>query len=504
MNASSLRVCLAACALIALVGCYSNNGGLIDLDGGLGDGGSDGGDGGPGGGGAGGTGGTGGTAGGAGAGGQGGAAGTGAGGSGGNPLTGQWQIPVIIDSHDGIGVHPKVAMGANGEAFAVWVQSSLGEYKVWANRYSPMSGWEGDVLLGATDGSVSDPEQTSQPDVVVDDDGIATAAWANYSDPVVRGLVSQRYVAPDGWGDPGTIYDGASTGGDARLAVDAAGNVMAVFETGTGAWANRFETTSGWGTAEIIDDEPNTPRGIQIGLQPDGAGWAVWSQAPTGVLSNIFGNQFSPDTGWATASKIEEGTMSSALDPQLAISATGEVLFVWQRTSGLAFHVWANGRRAADAELTTPKRLDNSSTAYVPQVAADPQGNGTAVWIQDAQTASSQPQIAASRYAPASGWSVPVVLAEGDITGEPRVAMDSQGNAIVTYAEKLPQADQADAWAHTYTQGQWSAAVLLGLDEPPPGMSAGTAFQPSLTMSPDGKAVVVWREGSDIWAATFE
>lgn len=504
MNASSPRVFLAASALIALVGCYSNNGGLIGLDGGLGDGGQDGGAGGAGGRGAGGAGGAGAMGGAGGAGGQGGSAGSGAGGSGGNPLTGEWRTPAIIDSHDGIGVHPKVAVAANGEAFAAWVQSSLGEFKVWANRYDPTGAWEGDVLIGATDGSLSDPTQTSQPDVVVDDDGVATVAWANYSDPVVRGLVSRRYVAPDGWGDPGTIYDGASTAGDARLAVDAAGNVMAVFETGTGAWANRFEAASGWGAAEIIDNEPNTPRGIRVALQPQGAGWAVWSQAPTGVSFNIFGNQFNPDTGWGAASQIEQGTMGTAVDPELAISTTGDVLFVWQRTAGLAFHVWSNGWIDADGELTPPKRLDNAGTAYAPGVAADPAGNGTAVWIQSSQTAGAPLQIAASRYSAASGWSAPVVLAEGDITSEPRVAMDSQGNAIVVYAEKLTQSDQADAWAHTYTRGQWSTAVLLGLDEPLPGMTAGTAFQPSVAMTPDGKAVVVWREGADVWAAAFQ
>ena len=503
MKVLSFRVSLAAGALIALAGCYSNNGGFIDLDGGVGSvippgGNSDGGPGGAGG--AGGTGGADGGVGGAGGtGGDGGGGSAGTGGAGGDPLTGQWQPPVVIESHEGTGLNPKAAIGTNGDAFAVWVQSSLGEHRVWANRRASMNGWEGAALLGTTDGNAMDPTQTSQPDVVVDAAGIATAAWGSFSDPVVRGLLSRRYVAPDGWGDQGTLYDGASTAGDARLAVDGDGYVMAVFETGTGAWANHFDPAVGWGDAAIIDNEPGTPRGIQVGLHPDGTGWAVWSQAPTGIGYNIFGNQFVPESGWSEASKVEEGTMASSFEPQLAASANGNTLFAWQRTAGLAYHVWSNAWDAESGELTEPVRLDRTGTAYAPAVAVDPQGNGTAVWLQSAQVNGAMLQVAASRYTSGRGWGAPSVLAEGEITSEPRVAMDSRGNAIVVYTEQLPQEDQVDAWAHTYSAGQWSAAVLLGLDE-----RTGSAFQPSVAMSPDGRAVVVWREGPDIWATTFE
>lgn len=504
MNAVSSRLTCAVGALIAIVGCYSNNGGLIDADGGLGPG-PDGGLGGSGGGaGSGGTGATGGSAGsGGGAGGSGGGAGSGgdagSGGSGGNPLTGQWQAPLIIESHDGTGLNPQVSIGATGEAVSVWVQSHLGEHNVWANRYSPGSGWAGDLLIGTTDGNLMDPTETSQPDVVVDDDGVATAAWANYDDPIVRGLTSRRHTVPEGWADPETIYSGASTGGDARLTVDQNGNVMAAFSTGTGAWANYFQPAQGWGEAEIIDNEPNAPIGVQVALRPNGDGWAVWAQAPAGTPYNIFGVAFTAAVGWGEAAKVEDHTLGNAFAPQLAVSASGDALFVWEQTLGLALQVWSSGWDASGGDLTDPIRVDSAGTAYAPVVAMDPQGNATAVWLQSLQVSGNPLQVAASRYRPAHGWSPSQVLAEGNITSEPRVAMDSEGNAIVVYTEQVEQEVQADAWAHAYTGGAWSSAVRLGLDEP-----TGDAFQPSLAMSQDGTAVVVWREGPNIWASTFE
>jgi len=411
---------------------------------------------------------------------------------------------VVIDSHDGVGLNPQVSIGAKGEAVAVWVQSNLGAYKVWANRYVAPGGWEGDLLIGTTDGNAADLTKTSQPDVVVDANGAATAAWADYSDPVVRGLVSRRHTTPDGWGARSTIYHGVSTAGDARVAVDGLGNVMAVFSTGTGAWANYFQPALGWDGAQIIDNVPNAPIGVQVALEPDGNGWAAWSQGPPGS-QNIFGNHFSPVSAWGGAARVEEGTLGNALDPQLAVDASGNALFVWKLTSSLRFQVWSNRWDASEGRFTDPVRLDSAGTAYAPVLASDPQGNGTAAWIQSAQVSGTPLQVAASRYTPGSGWSAPETLAEGDIQSDPRVAMDSQGNAVIAYVQKAPAETSPDAWAHTYSEGAWSPAVRLSLDPDDPDVCiVCPAFQPSVAMDPSGHAVAVWREGPDIWASTFE
>lgn len=497
MHAVSSRMPLVAGVLILLVGCYSNNGGLLYVDAGFGGGSPIGPDGGlDGGGGAAANSGAGGNdaGGGAGADGGGAGAGSGSGGAGGDPLTGAWHAAVVIDSHDGTGLNPRVAITTQGRAVAIWVQSFLGEHKVWANRFAPIWGWEGDSLIGTTDGNVADPTnptKTSQPDVVVDASGVATAAWGNYGDPAVRGLVSRRYVIPDGWDDRATIYGGASTAGNARLAVDATGRVMAVFAVGSDVWANSFESPDGWGDAEPIDNERNAPDGVQVALAPDGDGWTVWSQAPNGIQRNIFGNAFVAGS-WSEAGKIEDATLGNSFVPQLAIDADGNALFIWRRNSGLQTQVWSNRWDASESEFTEPERLDSTSTADSPAIASDPSGNGTAVWFLSPSIVGRPIQIEASRYSPADGWSTPEILGEATIAGRPQVAMDSQGNAVVAYI------NGGDTWAHTYTAGAWGPPRRLS----PDGGLAG-ALQPSVAMDPDGRAVVVWREGPDILASAF-
>lgn len=501
MHAVSLRVSLVAGALIALVGCYTNNAGLLDLDAGVGgidpigpgpDGGTGDSEG---------DGGTGGTAGvggvGGGAGGAGGSGGKGAtGGAGGDPLTGEWQPPEIIEEHAGTGLNPHVAIGANGEAVAVWVQFNLGAYNVRANHYASGDGWEGDTWIGSTDGNTMDLDETSQPYVVVDPDGVATAAWGDFADPVLRGVVSRRYESASGWGGIWPVYEGTSTAGDPRLSVDDTGNVMAVFATGTGAWANYFQTTGGWGDAEIIDNEPGQPTNLGVALYPEGDGWTTWSQTPNGLAIDIFGNRFTSGAGWGDAARVEDNTTGNAFEPDLAVSATGDAVFVWQQTAGLRYNIWASTWDAAAGELTAAERVDISLSASSPAVAMDAQGRATAVWIQSGPT---DLQVAAARYSAEIGWGEPVVLSEGDIRGEPRVAMDAVGNAVVAYAQKAEFESLVDAWAQMYSGGEWLDPVRLGVDE-----FTGPAIQPSVAMAPSGNAVVVWREGPDIWASVFE
>lgn len=484
MHAVSLRAFLVAGALIALVGCYTNNAGLLDLDAGIeGIGpigpGPDGGTGGAGDGG-----------------GDGGGGGAATGGAGGNPLTGEWQPPEVIEEHDGTGLNPHVAIGANGEAVAVWVQYNLGAFNVRGNHYASSDGWEGDTWVGATDGNTMDLDETSQPYVVVDPNGVATAAWGDFADPILRGVVSRRYESASGWGGISSVYDGVSTAGDPRLSVDDAGNVMAVFTTGTGAWANYFQPAGGWGDAEIIDNEPGQPSNLGVALYPQGDGWAAWSQAPTGLLIDIFGNRFTSGAGWGDAGEVEGSTASSAVDPDVAVSATGDAVFVWQRTAGLRYQVWSSTWNAAAGELTQAERVDVSTNAVSPAVAMDPQGSAIAVWIQSGPT---DPQVAAARFTAESGWGEPVILSEGDIRGAPRVAMDALGNAVVAYVQKAESESLTDAYAQLYSGGEWLEPTRLGIDE-----FTGPAFQPSAAMDPSGNAVVVWREGPDIWASVFE
>src|SRR5215510_555728 len=56
------------------------------------------------------------------------------------PGTG-WGTPVSIGSDTGSATSPRVAMAANGHAAVVWQQSDWSHSEVWSNHFRPDTGW---------------------------------------------------------------------------------------------------------------------------------------------------------------------------------------------------------------------------------------------------------------------------------------------------------------------------------------------------------------------------
>lgn len=503
MQLSRIRLPLLTGTLILLAACYSNNGGILFPDGGTdpqdggagGDAGSAGrgGDGGAGGNaGAGGDGGDGGSGGGAaGSGGDG-----GSGGSGGGSPIGSWQPPLLIESHEGVGMNPEVSLGSNGDAVAIWVQS-FSDYQVWANRRTEAAGWSGATLIGQTYGSTSGPAVTTQPDVAVDGAGNAMATWSDSLNPVARTIMARRFTDAGGWGTVERIDGGGSTADDPRVAADASGNAIAVWTIfGANVWANRFVPAGGWTGPLVIDNVPNTARTPQVELNAGGDAWAVWAQPPTGLRHHIYGNAFSTAAAWAGAERVEGGTSGQTKEPQVAVDDGGNALFVWRLELAAHSEIWASRWSAVDSSFSMAARIDEGAGAITPlDLAGDPSGNATAVWVQRGTAAD---ELVAARYSAGDGWTAAERIAEGPFTSDPRVAMDAAGNAIAVFTQLAVNETQVAAWARAHAGGGWGEVTRLSAD---PDDRVGDVFQPSIDMDPAGNAVVVFRHGRDIWAA---
>jgi hypothetical protein len=62
-------------------------------------------------------------------------------------------------------------MDANGNALAVWEETSNGTLYVWANRYVASQGWGTAQMIGPNAG------QSTNPQVAFDSSGRAIAVW---------------------------------------------------------------------------------------------------------------------------------------------------------------------------------------------------------------------------------------------------------------------------------------------------------------------------------------
>jgi hypothetical protein len=137
------------------------------------------------------------------------------------------------------------------------------------------------------------------------------------------------------------------------VAVDAMGNVVAVWEKGdlTGrnsVWANRYTTIDGWGLAEQISDWGEIGWGINtpdLAVDPQGSAVAVWSTL-TPIRYGALSNRFTPRFGWGTAEFIDD--LSAATTGQISqylavdVDHEGRAIATWRRGTDTERDLWAN------------------------------------------------------------------------------------------------------------------------------------------------------------------
>lgn len=99
---------------------------------------------------------------------------------------------------------PQIAVNANGDAIAVWVQSDGTDWNIYANRYNSGLGWGTAELIEACAGQASDPQ------VAVDQSGDAIVVWDQINATGLHSIYQNRFDAIGGWGTAQAIESSAS------------------------------------------------------------------------------------------------------------------------------------------------------------------------------------------------------------------------------------------------------------------------------------------------------
>ena len=162
----------------------------------------------------------------------------------------------------------------------------------------------------------------------MDGNGNAIAVWPQ-SDGLRNNIWANRYTVGTGWGTPTLIEtDNAGSASIPRIAMDTAGNAIAVWQQSDGVqdniWANRYTVGIGWGTATLIETDNSGPAGgPQIIMDGNGNAIAVWSQTDgtrcTNPCYNILANRYTAGSGWGVATLIETDNGGPALYPQIML-----------------------------------------------------------------------------------------------------------------------------------------------------------------------------------------
>lgn len=357
-----------------------------------------------------------------------------------------WGVAELIETNDvQDAFDPRLGIDDAGNAIALWLQSDGVRPDLWANRYVAGVGWGAAVLLETDDSS-----DAVDHAIAVGADGDAAAVWVQ-SDGVFPSVWVNHYAAATGWGGAQRI-DVANLGESRQpgIAIDANGNAIAVWAQSDGArfnvHANSYPAGGGWGAAGLIEsDDEGSAESPQIAFDTDGNAIALWLQSD-GTRPNLWSNRFSAGASWGVAEKIEFNDLGDARQHQLAIDAHGNAIALWAHSDGTRFSIWANRFDGADWGAAELIETDDTDDAEFPQLVFDSGGDAIAVWFQYDAIG---PSIWANRNRNGS-WGTAVLVETDDAGGalDPRIAIDRTGNAIAVWA----QSDGArfSIWASRY------------------------------------------------------
>ncbi len=264
-------------------------------------------------------------------------------------------------------------------------------------------------------------------DVITDYTATITTGLRSTAGATLEEEYFWRFTTIDSeWGEPEWVESiGTGTSSEQSIAVDAERNAIALWEyddpSGKSIWANRYTRTELWGQPEPIDLGDGVASDPRLALDAAGNGFAVWVENAASGTARIWSNRYTVDEGWGEPELVQNG------------------------------------------EVTT---------AQNPAIAADPEGNAIAIWIQRAMVGGDL-IVWSNRYTPGSGWGsaeaideVPVPVQFGLPTST-AVGMDADGNAIAIWMRPAFPGDVL--WSNRYTAGSgWGTAEIIEPAPAPP------------------------------------
>lgn len=173
---------------------------------------------------------------------------------------------------------PRVALDDKGDGLAIWSLRTDGIWSIWASRYHVTTDtWDAAVLI-----ETDDRGSASSPSLALDAKGNATATWRQ-SDGTYTRVMSNRFVARTAtW--TGAVRVDDLNGAVLLPFVSAAGDGHAVIAWGQSTSAadvraSRFDPVTGtWGPSALVDVWASPANPPQVAIDAAGNAIAVWTQ----------------------------------------------------------------------------------------------------------------------------------------------------------------------------------------------------------------------------------
>lgn len=293
-----------------------------------------------------------------------------------------WQGPVLIDSgQDYMAENTQVAM-ISGKAVCVFYQyDASGNYRVYANEYTPASGWYGAVTIDA--GNAFD---NVGPFVTLNSSGRVFCVYTR--EEATPRLHAVEYVSGAGWQAPVPIDDGTATSIFCLgLAMNNTGRVLCLIgavKSGPLYVIQSVEYVPGTGWSAPLELNASSYGFLAgyLAFNQAGLGLAAYN-AYDGANARLYARQYTAGLGWSSPALIDAGAGYDVYNRRLALNDQGQAICVFRQEDGTANRIYVNhfangagwsGARVLDAGI--------GENADFPSPAINAGGEALCVWRQ--------------------------------------------------------------------------------------------------------------------------
>jgi len=237
-----------------------------------------------------------------------------------------------------------------------------------------------------------------------------------------------------------------------------------------------WQSAAGLG-ATVIDGNP------QAAMAPDGRGFVVWV-ADSGQVNRVYAASLK-DGVWSSPVAISpEASGGDASRPRVAAGPDGEALAVWVQSNGSKKMIYSASFQGGSWRAAQRVSDDSLQDCADPQVVFGPAGGAVAVWQQDT---GSRNAIFAAGYS-GGAWQ-----------DDHQISPDSGGNAMTPQAAFDAAGDVVAVWSqyggsHWRVYASWRSDGVWNGAETVLSADSGDAFSPRVVSPAAGQAIAVWQQ----------
>ncbi|GAA5523520.1 hypothetical protein Maes01_00065 [Microbulbifer aestuariivivens] len=262
------------------------------------------------------------------------------------------------------------------------------------------------------------------------------------------------------------------------------GDAIAAWSREDKIWVNHYRAGSGWGAPSPLD--------LVAPSNTETNGRELWLTSDDSGNAMIAWSEHKTDIWADIFSAISRRILTGIFTGSWTDFWTDLRDDVW---ADLRTDIWVSYYDQSSGSWSTPVTLNTPGVSRAPRLAMDSNGNAMALWVEGLGN------IWARNFSLESGWTDAVKIESdpGFVHGH-QLVFDGYGNAIVTWAEF----DGTNkVYANRFDSGSgWDTPFLLSEDI---GLRAGT---PRLAADASGNAIAIWtkREGLryNLWYSYYD